>query len=246
MRFQNFNQAVISKSLDGLIENFRIKYNLAEYTDIYTPCLFIGMYRSKEFRLFKKHKGQKAIIFCGSDAKLLDHKWIKKIKTADSIYSMSEFVYNTLLNHKIQSEIYQFNPTIAELWKPCPNGDKIYWYYNEGSPEFYGSEIIEEIENRIDIPIIKATYQTYSQQDLYQVYLECFVNLRLTQHDGCPNTNLQMGLMGRPSIYNGNLPHSIQWQNADDIIDKIINLYDNRKNDNSLIANDFLTFVSKY
>lgn len=233
-------------SLDGLIEGYIKKYELKPYTDINEPCLFIGMYRQHEFTTFKKHKGYKAVVFCGSDSKLIAKNWIKPIKTADKIYCKSEYVQNTLLQIGIISEIYPINPTDIELWHPCTNGDKIYWYYSRKHHEFYGSKLINEIQRRINIPIIKAHYQSYSQNELYKIYSQCFLNLRLTEHDGCPNTNLQMGLMGRPSIYNGNLPHSIKWQNADDIIDNIRILYNNRFKDNSHIANDFLTFVQTF
>lgn len=102
--------------------------------------------------------------------------------------------------------------------------------------------MIEQIEERIDIPIIKADYQTFTKDQLYDVYAQCFLNLRLTPHDGCPNTNLQMGLMGRKSIYNGDLPHSIAWTDVDNICESIMREYDNRHlSDN--VSSDFYNFV---
>jgi len=55
-----------------------------------------------------------------------------------------------------------------------------------------------------------------------EFYKRSFIGLRLTQHDGLPNTVIELGLMGRRCIYNGDLINAINWRNIQDII-KIIN-----------------------
>jgi hypothetical protein len=241
-----FKQACISRSLAGLTKGYRKKYNLRTYFDSLEPLLFIGMYRQKDFDLFLNHKGEKAIVYCGSDARDLPIEWIEEIKKADANYSISNFTKQSLLNHNINSEYYPINATIADDWKPCKNGDNIYWYYSPNCPEIYGAEFIDEIEKRTGFNIIKAHLKSHTQKELESVYASCFLNLRLTQHDGCPNSNLQMGLMGRASIYNGDLPHSIAWNNIDDICENIITVYNQRHKPNDIISKDFYNFVTKY
>jgi hypothetical protein len=51
-----------------------------------------------------------------------------------------------------------------------------------------------------------------------------------------------MGLMGRKSIYNGDLAHSIKWENIDDICESIMNEYNNRHLTDS-VSKDFYNFV---
>jgi hypothetical protein len=76
------------------------------------------------------------------------------------------------------------------------------------------------------------------------VYSQCFLNLRLTPHDGCPNTNIEMGLMGRRSIYNGDLPASIPWTSVDDICQNIMLEYSLREFSNNQVSKIYHTFVN--
>ena len=55
------------------------------------------------------------------------------------------------------------------------------------------------------------------------------MGLRLTNIDGLPNTVLEMGLMGRHCIHNGNTPNSLNYKSVEDIINHINNEYNNRK-----------------
>ncbi len=152
-------------------------------------------------------------------------------------------VYDTLQSYGIDSVIKRYSATIATQWKNSPMGDSIYWYYGIGAESFYGSELIEQIEQQIDIPIIKAHLGSFSKKQLHDIYSQCFINLRLTPHDGCPNSNLQMGLMGRKSVYNGDLPYSLKWDSVEDIIAHIKREYRNRNKPNHHISSEFFTFV---
>ena len=100
------------------------------------------------------------------------------------------------------------------------------------------------LKNVFDIPIIRAGYDTFTKEELVDVYSQCFLNLRLTPHDGCPNTNIEMGLMGRRSIYNGDLPASIPWKSVDDICQSIMREYSTRHVDNMYISKLFHNFIN--
>ena len=240
----NCDQACISKSLVGLTTNYRKKYKLKPYYDSVKPCAFIGMYRDVDFNRFIKHRSDRILIFAGSDALNLNPDWVEPIKKrATVIYSISQYVYDTLQSYGIDSVIKRYSATIATQWKNSPMGDSIYWYYGIGAETFYGSELIEQIEQQIDIPIIKAHLGSFTKKQLHDIYSQCFINLRLTPHDGCPNSNLQMGLMGRKSIYNGDLPYSLKWDSVDDIVAHIKREYRNRNKPNHQISSEFFTFV---
>jgi hypothetical protein len=92
--------------------------------------------------------------------------------------------------------------------------------------------------------IIRAGSDTFTREQLVDVYAQCFVNLRLTPHDGCPNTNIEMGLMGRRSIYNGDLPCSIRWNTVDDICQSIEREYLRRDKNNKQITTIYKQFVN--
>ena len=234
-------QAYISESLAGLDQDLIRKYELTAYENPHDTAAFFGMYRDEDFQRVVDHPSDSIVIWFGSDAKDLPEEWMPEISKKINI-AISSTVQNSLSAKGIYSVYIPFNATIAEDWPYCKKGNKLYWYYNDGCPEFYGSEYIEEIEKLIGIPIIKAQHDTFTRDQLYDVYSQTFLNLRLTPHDGCPNTNLQMGLMGRKSIYNGDLPHSISWSSVEDICDAIIREYNNRNLPDS-VSKDFFNFV---
>jgi hypothetical protein len=241
-----YNQAWISRSLVGLTTDYRKKYGWRTYYDSLAPLVFLGMYRDRDFEVFQNHKGKKAVIYCGSDAMNIPDAWLKHLRKSDVNISKSAFITKSLQSKRIKSVYYPVNATIPRQWTNVPSGNKLYWYYSENCPDVYGGDLIESIERISGIEIIKATVKTFDKSELAKVYADCFLNLRLTAHDGCPNTNLQMGLMGRKSIYNGDLPHSIKWGGVDDICRNIETEYLRRDQNNQHISNDFLTFINKY
>jgi hypothetical protein len=99
--------------------------------------------------------------------------------------------------------------------------------------------MIDEIERVTGIEVIRAKYGQYNKNELKNIYKRCFLNLRLTTFDGTPHTNVEMGLMGRRSIFNGTLPHSIGWSGVDDICQNIMKEYKLRQLPNKHITESF-------
>jgi hypothetical protein len=200
------------------------------------------MYREKDYETLINHESEVIIVWQGSDAKDLPKEWIEAVEKVKN-YSCSHWVKQSLLNHGIESELRYLSATKPKKIN-YPNGDSIYFYSSIKGSDVYGEQIVNEIEKIINIPIIRTYYGMYKKSELTEIYKKCFVNLRLTKHDGCPNTNLEMGLMGRKSIYNGSLPHSIKWTDVNDICANIMHEYKNRHNDNKHISIDFLNFIN--
>jgi hypothetical protein len=235
-------QAHISESLAGLEKGLIEKYQLKEYISSILPIIFMGMYREEDLVLLASHVGTSTIVWFGSDAKDLPDDWIKFVKDARNI-AVSHQVQETLQAKGIDSIWCPINAVIPHHWPLVPNGDKIFWY-SGNAPEYYGESLINEIKERINIPIIRAGHDTFTKEQLVDVYSQCFVNLRLTEHDGCPNTNIEMGLMGRKSIYNGDLPASIPYQSVDDICRIIMFEFKFRNLDNTTISKIYHKFVN--
>jgi hypothetical protein len=236
-------QAYISDSLSGL--DFRKKYNLTEYVDSERPLIIFGMYNYEDLKIYKSHPSEVILVWQGMDAR--DLKWVDDIKWRKAKhYAISHWIKQSLDNYGIESELLPISATIDDL-KPCPRGECIYFYssdISEESANYYGEYMIEEIKRITALEVIRATHETYSRTELIEVYKKCFINLRLTVYDGCPNTNLEMGLMGRRSVFNGDIPHSIRWNNLHQICDDIIREYLNRDKDNRQIAADIKKFVN--
>ena len=215
-------------SVSDAVRNFKTKmvekYNLNEYLDTNTPTVFFGMYNENDYKKFLRHTGQKIIIWCGTDAlnaKKNKHWWDELKKTVN--ISMSSFIYKSLSFCGIDSNIVPIVPTKTTL-NVKPKGDNIYWYYNsDGKRDFYGGKIINQIKKLTNYNIIEAKFNSFDNDKISEVYESCFLGLRLTNHDGLPNTVVEMGLMGRYCLHNGNTPNSIQYdsENINDIIKKI-------------------------
>lgn len=240
-------QSHISKSLDGLQDRFRKKYGLTEYLDSSAPLVIFGMYNPEDVDVLLSHKGKLTIVWQGCDAKDINPMVVGLIKRRTAKhYSISHWIKESLEAKGIDSELKPISAT-QSLLKRVPRGDKIYFYSSDLSPEsaeYYGESMIEEIRNRTGLEVIRATMHTYSSAELLKVYRDCFINLRLTTFDGCPNTNLEMGMMGRRSIFNGNIPHSIKWIGPEDICESIMQEYSTRHEDNSQISKDVVEFIN--
>lgn len=240
-------QSHISRSLDGLQDRFRKKYGLTEYVDSGRPLVIFGMYNEEDVDVYLKHKSEITVVWQGCDAKDINPLLASIIKRRTAKhYSISHWIKEGLNTWGIQNELKPISATCDHL-QYVPRGNKIYFYSSNLSPEsadYYGEYMIEEIKNRTGLDLIRTTFDTYTQADLYQIYRQCFINLRLTTFDGCPNTNLEMGMMGRRSIFNGDIPHSIKWTGVDDICESIMQEYGNRKKDGRQISKDMTEFIN--
>jgi len=230
-------QGYVSESLSGL--DFKTKYGLKPYGDTYYPLVIFGMYRDRDLRIYLQNKSYVTVVWTGSDALKLTASWAAKINSRPAThYAISTWVQDKLASHGVDSFYSPISATIGKA-NPVPRGNSVYFYTSHTSQEssdHYGEYMIEEIKAKTGLNVITATYETYDKVKLNDVYRDCFVNLRLTKFDGLPNTNLEMGLLGRRSIYNGSIPGSIKWRDVDDICDAIMWEYYKRHDDNTEIA----------
>lgn len=241
----NFMQIYTSKSLEGL--DFQSKYNLSNYTNKHKDLYIFGMYRNEDYQTLVNHKGNATVIWQGMDAKTCLHQWVDKLRTVKNI-AISHWISDSLNKLSIRHELKAISATKVDSYINEPLGDSVYFYSSNGSKEsqlLYGENYLEDIRKKTGLNIIRAAWDTYNKQELKEVYKKCFLGLRLTKYDGCPNGVLEMGLMGRKSIFNGNLPHSIKWSNVDDICENILKEYDNRDKNNNYISKDFIKFINE-
>jgi len=89
------------------------------------------------------------------------------------------------------------------------------------------------VERRTGIEVVYAEYNTYTRAQLMDVYGGCFVGLRLTPRDGVSVTAVELGMMGRRVIFNGDTPSAIKWKGIDDICESVKKEYENRHIDDT-------------
>jgi hypothetical protein len=241
-------QAYVSKSLEGL--DFLGKYNLTDYVDSKRPLVVFGMYREEDIHVLKYHTEPISLVFQGSDALILSDAWAEIIRERKDVkvYAISHWISQSLTAKRIEHKLVPISATPLSWYDPQPLGDSIYFYSSDSTPAnftYYGGELAKEVERRTGIDTIFATLNTFDKDELYHAYKNSFINLRLTQYDGCPNGVLEMGLMGRPSVFNGDLPQTWKWENVDMICDAVNEAYKQRKSINpQIIADEFKNFLN--
>lgn len=215
-------QCYISESLEGL--DFKTRYGLTDFRSNKEPLVIFGMYRDEDFELFRGQRGEVIQVWQGSDAKNLNPDWVNILKDKGAKhYSISHWIKERLDSHGIKNELKPISATFANL-KPVGKGNAIYFYSSDqsyASENHYGEFMLKDIKRKTGLSIIRGSYGVYPKSHMPEIYKQCFINLRLTDFDGCPNGNLEMGMMGIPSIFNGDIPGSIKWNNVDDICESI-------------------------
>jgi len=204
---------------------FMNKYYLKPYYDRRSPSFFYGLWATRNV---EKHKSLSVIIWRGTD--IVKNKHIlyrlKKKKNIKHI-AISSYIANDLKKYGIK---YKFIPIVTTNIKDFnlyPLGNEIYAYLPDHNPKYfkrYGSKYVELIQKKCKYKInISRSFKHYSRKNLIKIYERCFCGFRFTSHDGLPNQVIEMGLMGRRSFYNGNIPGSIKWDknNIDGILENI-------------------------
>ena len=240
----------VSNGLNFFRDSFMRNYNLMPCVRQNQPCVQFGMYRNEDYEFYLRHRAPLLVVWCGSDSmvprltgmriRMLQSRAHKHIVTHD-------FGSADLTNVGIPHRVVPITP--ARLDYPVvPRGDNVY-FYSTGPGHYrdrmYGRKYLAEIKEHIgDINIIEADQHTYNKEELREVYKSCFIALRLTKHDGVPTTVLEMGVMGRKSVFNGSVPHNIHWKGAEDIAATILREYATRKQDNTHIAEDIKNYLN--
>jgi len=222
-------QARISNSIATFKSSYLSKFNLLDCYNIYKPVVFFGMYDDSDYSALRRFNNKIVVVWCGTDALMITSERAKILKQVPATHIVkSEFMSDDLKKFGIPHKILPVSWQQYDI-KPLPLGDCIFHY---GQSDFYGHKHLNKIEKATGLKIYRTTKDTYTKDQLLEVYRKCFIGLRLTKHDGLPNTVLEMGMMGRKSIYNGGIPSSIRWRNIDDVISSITNINKNRSHEN--------------
>jgi len=202
---------------------FHKKFGLNEYKSKTEPTCFFGVHLSA-LPLIKKHTGHKTLIWIGMDGYNLsigkhDVDFVRKCRNIATSHSLQK----VLDDNDIINEYYPISCFEFEDVKPEPLGDKIYFYY--GKPSLYNLDMMKEIERRIDHEVIYVNgWQSYTRAQTFDLYRQCFAGIRLRDIDGLSCTGIELGLMGRMVIHNGDAPNNLHYDSIDDILLTLLRL----------------------
>jgi len=225
-----YNQFIISSSASYFAGRLADNYNLSDVTDresgLYNPeapCLFAGMYLDDDYNNLIDHPGQAKVIWFGSDV-LLNKRLTYLYRTRPHIKhvvlsTMQSKWFNALgIPHK---EI-PLTLTCSNKWKSEELGSKVFMYAPD---DRYGLKYANRIqdESGTEVLLLKDPKQ-YNTDEMYAIYKDCFIGVRLTEMDGNANVVTEMGLMGRKHIWNGrSAAHIINYEEVYDSVPIIIN-----------------------
>ena len=238
------NQLYISNNVAFFENTLLAKYKLKQYCDRTKPAFFFGAYDNKDIDMIKKHKCTRIVIFTGGDI-LLTRKNIDRVKELvklDNIYfiSISSFIVKNLNKLRIPYTFLPLNHVNSSFYKPVKKGNAIYIYTSIRYKEKYGYSFYKKVSTLFkDIRFILATnpidydkankdglstdgfITCRTKEELFNIYKQCFLGFRFTEHDGCSNTVIELGLMGIKCIHNGCQPSAINYKTVTDIVNVV-------------------------
>lgn len=224
-----------SRYMTVLGQRFMDRYALAPYTDPDKPAIFFGCYyvtqKGVECRAdidaVLKHRSFAAIIWTGSDIMRVCDPAFAELRARKNVHHIanSSFIASDLFAANLPFVNLPLCASNLSMFSPMPKGPCVYSYLSHSRPELYGNAYIPQIRAAIpDLEIIEG-YSTppgnHAYEQMPAIYARCFMGLRLTLHDGFPNTVVEMGVMGRPCLWNAYMPNAIPWFGIDDIVDSI-------------------------
>ena len=208
-------QGKVSKALRF---DFLGKFNLDHCRSRQEPCIFFGCFKGRgDVMKIINHQGLAVICWRGTDILGMKKEDIKALRKNNIKHiAISDYIAKDLDRHGFKYKRFPITATRLKF-DPVPLGNDIYTYIDHRRPKDYGMDIIDKLNGSYNIIIGGG----FPPEKMREVYRSCFIGLRLTRHDGLPNTVIEMGLMGRKCVWNGGLPNAINYKTTEDIINAI-------------------------
>jgi glycosyltransferase involved in cell wall biosynthesis len=230
-------QVKISDNLMNLSDKVKKSYNLLDYTDRFKPALFYGMFGETDLHLLREHRNKKYLLWDGDDILYLksdndEIKLIHRIKKIPDVVHIapSGAVYTALHKHGISSHKVKINFSINDERFKTPLskfGNKVLIYNgtDQNFEDRYNKRLYEQLVKKMpDIKFLFTNKLTVPSTEMFKVYKECFVGLRLCRTDGVAQFVNDLTMLGIPVIHNGECNGTIHWKTIDDIITTIRSL----------------------
>jgi hypothetical protein len=226
------NQCYVSKGLHMFEERLKRKFNLQSYQNIDTPCIFFGLYSDNDLVKIREHKGLKLLIWGGSDASTVNLHSLATINEtkylSNTIHiAISKCLHDRLKSVRIQSIYINFDLVDTTIFKPVPKnqlGNKIFIFNGQtkGRTAIYGEKYYTEVVKKLpQYTFIYSNQLNAKYEDMPDIYKQCFIMLRLTEHDGNANSVQECQSMNIPVIHNQS-EYGLKWKNVNDIIKYIL------------------------
>lgn len=199
---QDFKQAWVSQhGVKFFEEEFRRIWNLAQYSDQYSPTVFFGVYHQEDLLKILNHKGPKIIIWGGNDmhppqlSKISNHQ-----KSTPQTYTWAypgEFSDLLTLYNITHKKLYVAIKDYSNF-KPFPLGENIYVYkgvHGDRPNHYKWDEIVKPLIEVFGEDRITFTNHLPIDELVDKVYKNCFTYIKPNPKGGC-TTMWELGHMG--------------------------------------------------
>lgn len=208
------SQARVSDSIAFFKKDFLSFNGLSDYSSVFEPTVFWGLYTPWDIEAYRAHQGVKVVLFAGADlgnAKNLSDRDI--VINDQHMGGIVKRISNCrVIHHTVAIKDYSD-------YLPCPLGESIYCYQNSdthGNRIKYGYHVAEALLKRYGTQVIVG-YHGHSKSEMIDIYKSCYINIQPYPVPGYASA-LEMGHMGRQSISNRCNSFSIGYSSVDDII----------------------------
>jgi len=256
MRIEQF-----STDLMFFARHFRRKFKMNYYdkSSNNEPAVFFGCggYGIKQMVL--NHKGFAVVVWGGSDSMFID----REPRMGEYFRKNKDRIVHIAHSHWIQTDLAEKGiEYIDRVVLPVefdraqftvePLGKYIYHYgpTTRTRYEFYGTTTVHQMMKMVgqthvlSNKFIVTNANAVPRQKMHEEYKKAFMGVRLTDHDNMSLSCIEMGLMGRRSIFNGNIPGAIPYQKKEPghVLDLILEEYQYSEPDRDL-SNEMWDFV---
>ena len=186
----------------------------------YEPTLQVGMYTRADYEFVMRMRNRVYIIWCGADAvsNLLDDSITKQFNEHNNITHISVSDHITKALNSLRNVIQIHVPfTDLDFWykdgvTPKP-GIGVYTYAPGDDTYVNNGGFYNSVRTELPCTFIEVTRQDkYSKDELYKVYEDSFIGIRFRTFDRTPASVVEMALMGRPYIWGGTSPGSLEFR----------------------------------
>jgi hypothetical protein len=221
----------VSDALEHLKKRFQKFYFKNNYHDS-DICVFFGMYSWKDIQILQKHNGIKFLIWGGTDCNWNYNIRCKNLEIINKIHDLyhvaiSKDIQARLHLKNIENIFFDMNLVDKKLFTPVSIKGKSIFIYNgfvKGNENIYGEKTYKKVVKRYpELNFIYSNELNLPYEEMPKIYAECFIGLRLTEHDGNANMVQEMKEMNIPVVHNQS-DYGLKWVSIDDII-QYINMY---------------------
>jgi hypothetical protein len=214
----DFKQCRVARSVRFFKQSFEERYELDAYKDPSQPAVFFGCYTQPDYAAIARHKGPMLMVWCGTDAQRIRAKFFISRPQIRHI-AKSNFIARDLERKGLSFERIGIHGSDLHDLALAPLGTDVYVYMPKNREHQFAPETVNQVQRKLR----KVKFHTssgaghWNRQELIDIYRRCAIGLRLTKHDGCANTVLELGVMGRKCVHNGDQPNAVPYRNAEGI-----------------------------